>query len=111
MADKQTIDEWLVATVGSDQVESAKERLAELIREALESDDEVEVNEQWWQQLDQDIKAIASFMTGTARELPRTRLLTALVMEVAEGEPPIPLNETYWDVVRNRLRTLRPPGI
>ncbi len=110
MDDNQTIDEWLAEAVGPDRIESAREQLAALIQEGFASDEGIEVNEKFWRELDRDLRALQSFTSGTTAELPDSRCLAALVKE-AESESPIPADASYWNVVRDRLRKQRPPGI
>jgi antitoxin ParD1/3/4 len=49
--------EVLADALREKQVQAAKARLAELIREGIESGDPVEVTDEWWDQLDEKVQA------------------------------------------------------
>jgi len=49
--------EVLADALREKQVQAAKARLAELIREGIESGDAVEVTDAWWDQLDEKVQA------------------------------------------------------
>jgi hypothetical protein len=111
MNDERAIDEWLAKTFGPEKVSPAKAQLVELIREGLESGEAVEVTDEWWLQFDRDLSAIRAFMNGEIPTLLGSPRLESLVKTVAEADPQTSPGDDYWNMVRNRLRTARPPRI
>ncbi|MEX2175059.1 MAG: hypothetical protein WD872_11900 [Pirellulaceae bacterium] len=50
-------DEMLADLVDQARIQAAKKRLAELIQEGLDSGEGVEVNDAYWEQLDERVRA------------------------------------------------------
>jgi antitoxin ParD1/3/4 len=95
----QSPGDYLASLIEQARVQAAKEKLAELIREGMESGEAIEYSDEWWEKRGDEIRGLGERINVEAAKEKLSQLIRE-GMESGEGEE---ITDEYWERFDERL--------